>query len=754
MKDSVIARWLPRFSAVGRGSERSLIRTVVAWLGAASVLSAAAANGGSAGDAIFEDVGPGLGRIVVNGGTFLFPSDGTVVLTNTLEITKDTVLDGGGHEVTLSGNQAHRLFSVHTNATLTLLNLRLTDGKAEGMTSAVEHDPGLNGYGGCVAVYGGAVTFSNCVLSSHLALGAAAEAPPFLGYAGGKAYGGAIYSSFGKVSLIQTRVEQSEAQGGQGSVVNPLQLGPGGTAYGGALYAEGGSVTLVGSRLSRNTAAGYANVIARPPGGGFGGALYVSNCTISISNSEFVGNLAIAPAGRSGSDQSGGGALFLARSPAEISHSSFVSNSVSVSSVTQSFPSGGGSIYSDGTLLMDRCEFRGNSVQGAAVRVGVADAGCGGALFSSGRTTLNRSTFIGNSALGDSVPGGIGGMGLGGAIYSSGDLTLLSCALVENQASGGSSETTGGGSGGALYLSSTAAATNTTFFGNSPCAIGASNATLVLVNATIAGNRAGDSQAGGIWSSQSTVRVLNIVLANPGGNVAGTVIDGGHNLSSDDTAGFTDSSSRNNADPLLGPLGDYGGDTLTLPLLANSPAIDAGSDAVAPRTDQRGRARPSGRVGDMGAFESSPPYTVRGQLNSFNTLTNVTVDLGAAGTRVVSSGPFALNDLAPGTYSVTPVLPSYLFDPASQSVTVGPDVVGLQIHAYRLEALNPEPLTKGTMRFMLAGTPGDVWSIQTSTNWLSWELFQGVRIPGSGLVPVSDAIVTKQPLKAYRGVRQ
>ena len=56
-------------------------------------------------------------------------------------------------------------------------------------------------------------------------------------------------------------------------------------------------------------------------------------------------------------------------------------------------------------------------------------------------------------------------------------------------------------------------------------------------------------------------------------------------------------------DPLLAPLGDYGGPTQTMALLPGSPAIDAGTSTGAPATDQRGIARPQARV-DIGAFES------------------------------------------------------------------------------------------------------------------------------------------------------
>ena len=53
----------------------------------------------------------------------------------------------------------------------------------------------------------------------------------------------------------------------------------------------------------------------------------------------------------------------------------------------------------------------------------------------------------------------------------------------------------------------------------------------------------------------------------------------------------------------LGPLQDNGGPTLTHALLVGSPAIDAGDDAAAPTTDQRGVARPLGAATDIGAFE-------------------------------------------------------------------------------------------------------------------------------------------------------
>ena len=98
--------------------------------------------------------------------------------------------------------------------------------------------------------------------------------------------------------------------------------------------------------------------------------------------------------------------------------------------------------------------------------------------------------------------------------------------------------------------------------------------------------------------------LLNTLLAiNDPRNLAGTITDAGHNLSSDASSGFTNGTSLKNTDPRLGPLANNGGPTLTMGLLPGSPAIDAGDNAAAPLTDQRGIPRPVGLFADIGAYE-------------------------------------------------------------------------------------------------------------------------------------------------------
>ena len=53
----------------------------------------------------------------------------------------------------------------------------------------------------------------------------------------------------------------------------------------------------------------------------------------------------------------------------------------------------------------------------------------------------------------------------------------------------------------------------------------------------------------------------------------------------------------------MGVLADHGGGTLTVDLLANSPAIGLAAAAYCPETDQRGVPRPQGAACDLGAYE-------------------------------------------------------------------------------------------------------------------------------------------------------
>ena len=144
---------------------------------------------------------------------------------------------------------------------------------------------------------------------------------------------------------------------------------------------------------------------------------------------------------------------------------------------------------------------------------------------------------------------------------------------------------------------------------------------LTIVNSTVANNvsdSGGVSRISPIQSSSSVMTKNTILASNIGGNCAGTVTDGGRNISFPPT----DASCANTfaqGDPVLGALGNNGGLTKTMALGAGSAAIDTADYAVcvnpppdaAGAQDQRGLPRAQAEVAgdlkcDIGAFEVQP----------------------------------------------------------------------------------------------------------------------------------------------------
>jgi uncharacterized repeat protein (TIGR01451 family) len=132
----------------------------------------------------------------------------------------------------------------------------------------------------------------------------------------------------------------------------------------------------------------------------------------------------------------------------------------------------------------------------------------------------------------------------------------------------------------------------------------------ILTNVTFASNTANGPDTGGnIFNDEAQLSLRNSVVAysETDGNCFnsnGFLNSLGHNLESANTCGFSAAGDIVNTNPLLGPLQDNGGATFTQALLPGSPAIDAGSNAFCPATDQRGLPRPQGAACDIGAYEA------------------------------------------------------------------------------------------------------------------------------------------------------
>ena len=88
----------------------------------------------------------------------------------------------------------------------------------------------------------------------------------------------------------------------------------------------------------------------------------------------------------------------------------------------------------------------------------------------------------------------------------------------------------------------------------------------------------------------------------PSGTVS--ITSSNYNLSDDTSCNnyFTQANDQKNVNPLLGPLANNGGPTLTQLPATGSPAVDHGGP-VCPATDQRGVTRPQNGVCDIGAVE-------------------------------------------------------------------------------------------------------------------------------------------------------
>jgi len=359
----------------------------------------------------------------------------------------------------------------------------------------------------------------------------------------------------------------------------------GAAALGWVLFLRSGFVTVSNSILMANTAAGSNPPPVLPgdgykPGGAYGGALAVASGTVAVMRCQVISNAAI------------GGNAFRYSGTGE---------------------SLGGAIYSSGTVFAGESSFTGNqALSGSGSQVNTD--GRGGAIYNSGLAVLNGCSLISNLARGgsteDFAPGAHfpAGHGLGGAIFSAAQLNVTNCTIALNFAKGGDAVgfhlevggVEGTGAGGGVYDTSNGVftAVNVTFASNSV----AQGHDLTYVTVT---NNTGFADGANIAVTNGTISLINTLLAYPGSNhnAWGTTTDAGYNMSSDGSANFNSGTSFNFTDPLLGPLANNGGPTLTMALSPNSPAVDFGTSVGAPLTDQRGFPRPAGPGFDIGAYE-------------------------------------------------------------------------------------------------------------------------------------------------------
>lgn len=304
----------------------------------------------------------------------------------------------------------------------------------------------------------------------------------------------------------------------------------------------------------------------------YGAAVFMAatSKTLDIIDVSFFGNYAYEA-----------GALYVGSSSVvNVSESEFISNGSDNS---------GGAIAVQGDLSLRNSLFQDNSTMGS-----------GGAIYfhsSQGAENVVNNYFLGNSAL------------AGGAVslYLSYNATFANNLFAENASThqGGAVSMQRADYGEIVFA-------NNTFYDNHAGSIGGGVYTdghILLRNNTFSNNQANQSAAAGgnlyLSGSATVSKLYNNILANNAGGGDCTasynvIVYGNNNVVEDGSAICLPSVT---GDPLLGPLADNGGPTLSMALLPGSPAIDAGDDASCAVTDQRGAARPQGAQCDPGAFE-------------------------------------------------------------------------------------------------------------------------------------------------------
>jgi predicted outer membrane repeat protein len=375
---------------------------------------------------------------LAGGGTVTFACSGTITLTAEIVITADTTIDGSGQDVTISGNNAVRVFYVNSGVTLMLNGLTVANGYAD-------WGGGINNRG--TLVVNNSTFFGNSVAEPH-----------------GNGGGGGVYNQ------------------GIATVANSTFSGNSAQDEGGAINNKGGTLTVGNSTFSGN----YTYCDYQCSGGG---AIFNDDSMLTVIDSDFEDNHA------GGASALGGGICNEAVYTLTVSNSTFSGNSAAYGgggisaytvSVSNSTFSGnhafdGGGIYAS-TVSVSNSTFSGN-------RAGNVGGGVGGGIWCL-TLTVSNSTFSGNSASG------------GGGVFICAYCSDSDPSAVSNSTFSGNSANSGGGihnSAALIFGGSELTVSNGTFAANSGGGIyNGSGSMVTLKNTMVTDSLAGNNCSGTI----------------------------------------------------------------------------------------------------------------------------------------------------------------------------------------------------------------------------------------------------------------
>ena len=322
----------------------------------------------------------------------------TIAVTSAINVTKATVVDGGG-VVTLDGEGTNQIFLVASNNSLSVRNLKFINGKSPTNTEAA-------GIGGAVSGnWRSKVEVIGCTFENNTAARGGGAVAVWTGssltivgskFTGNVSwYGGAVYSLLSPLQVINCEFTNNSTilQDGYG---DGGAIGTDGASES-TSDSVGGIILICGTKIRSNQgngSGGGAYLWMYPPdsvtidrttvesnsviknasnNGAIGGAMRISNGAITIKDSSFLSNTSIA----------NGAGLYLDCAPTcTISNTTFYAN--------KNTAGWGGAIFSgtsSGAIIMDNVTFANNAQQGAS----------GNATFGSATWTINNSIFLDNS---------------------------------------------------------------------------------------------------------------------------------------------------------------------------------------------------------------------------------------------------------------------------------------------------------------------------------------------------------------------
>jgi hypothetical protein len=451
----------------------------------------------------------------------------TITLTSDqLTITKNLDIEGPGAALlAISGNDANQVFSIHEQGlTVTVANLTITHGRAHGSNAThvgaafvndssnlglandiISHNEydGAGGGGAIVNLYAANLTITNSTFCDNQAIG-----PP------GASVGGAALVVFplGKPSSVmidRCAFLRNRSVGGDGGVFDGSKVGfvSIGVADGGAIHADG-PITITNSTFTGNQAiAGNGGLASNAQAGGVdfanGGAIFSHEGGLVLSGDTFSCNEAV------------GG-----------------SNATCINSVVCWVGTGvGGALNNIETATVTNCSFDHNQARGGSGNTGgsgnLIGTGRGGGIFDgapgfAANLTASNLTFTDNRAVGGAGNSGdpLAGAGVGGALQNGfgAPATVSNSMFSGNQAIGGQGSPGMNGAdglGGALanFPGSTLTVSNCTLTGNQ-----------AMGGAGGAGGNGGNGFGGGLYNdgtSTFTVTGSTITLNQATGGAAG-----------------------------------------------------------------------------------------------------------------------------------------------------------------------------------------------------------------------------------------